>query len=55
MNKTAPFSMRLDPELKEELQRLADADNRSLTNYVENWLRQHVAEAKRKSSRGSRK
>lgn len=49
MNRTLPFSMRLDPDLKAELQRLADADNRSLTNYVETVLRQHVEQ------RGKRK
>jgi len=33
--KTAPFSMRLDPELKARLQALADKEHRSLTNYLE--------------------
>jgi predicted transcriptional regulator len=41
--KTAPFSMRLDPELKRELQKLAERDHRSLTNYIELLLRTHVA------------
>ena len=41
--------MRLDPELKSALQRLADADRRSLTNYIETVLVKHVeAEKKRK-------
>lgn len=47
-NRTAPFSMRLTPDLKEELQRLADADRRSLTNYIELVLEDHVAKAKGK-------
>ena len=34
--------MRLDPALKARLQALADADNRSLTNYVETVLQAHV-------------
>jgi len=49
MGKTQPFSMRLDEELKAELQRLAEEENRSLTNFVETVLRKLVAEkAKRK-------
>jgi hypothetical protein len=41
--------MRLSPELKAELQRLADADRRSLTNYIEILLEDHVkAKGKRK-------
>lgn len=39
-----PFSMRLDPALKEALQKLADEENRSLTNYIETQLRRIVAE-----------
>ncbi len=42
MSKTLPFSMRLPPELKEQLQRLAERDRRSLTNYVEKALVEHV-------------
>lgn len=34
--------MRLPPELKEELQKLADKENRSLTNYIETKLREIV-------------
>jgi predicted transcriptional regulator len=30
-----PLSMRLDPQLKEALQRLADRDRRTLTNFIE--------------------
>lgn len=40
--------MRLPPELKDALQKLADADNRSLTNYVETLLRQHVEAAQKR-------
>jgi predicted transcriptional regulator len=42
MAKTVPLSHRLDPELKLKLQRLADADRRSLTNYIEIVLEKHV-------------
>jgi predicted transcriptional regulator len=44
MNKTLPFSMRLDADMKAELQKLADADNRSLTNFIETELRRIIAE-----------
>lgn len=40
-------TMRLDEDLKATLQKLADDDNRSLTNYIETVLRQHVADHKR--------
>ena len=36
--KTVPLSHRLKPEVKEELQRLADAERRSLTNFIEGIL-----------------
>lgn len=44
MRKTpfSPFSMRLDPEVKARLQERADRQNRSLTNYVDTVLREHV-------------
>lgn len=48
-NRTLPFSMRMPPDLKDELQRLADADKRSLTNYIEVVLEEHV---KAKGKRG---
>ena len=42
MSKTAPFSMRLEPELKARLKRLAKKENRTLTNYIETMLRELV-------------
>jgi hypothetical protein len=36
--RTAPCSMRLDPDLKKALEQQAAAENRSLTNYVETLL-----------------
>ena len=38
--------MRLDAEMKAELQKLADAENRSLTNFIETELRRIIAERK---------
>ncbi len=42
MAKTVPMSFRLTPELKAKLQSLADADRRSLTNYIEIVLEDHA-------------
>lgn len=47
MAKTKPFSMRLPPELKAELQKLAAAENRSLTNFIETRLWEIVRGARK--------
>lgn len=54
MRKTEPFSMRLDPDLKAKLQAKADAENRSLTNYIETVLKADVADLKL-AGKGNRK
>ena len=41
--------MRLEPAVKEELQRLADRDRRSLTNYIEKLLAEHLDGVKRQN------
>ena len=46
MAKTVHFSVRLDEQLKSDLDDLAVADNRSVGNLVETALRQYVAERK---------
>ena len=46
-----PFSMRLEPEMKEDLQRFAQEDRRSLSNFVETELRRLVAERKQREKR----
>jgi predicted transcriptional regulator len=46
MTRTAPFSMRLPPSLKAELQALAEREHRSLTNYIEVVLLQHIQREK---------
>lgn len=48
MVKTAHIGIRVDAKLKAALQRLADADRRSLTGYIEKILADTV-EQKRKS------
>jgi predicted DNA-binding protein len=47
-----PTSIRLTSELRAELVRLAEADGRSLTNYIANVLRLHVEQLKGGKSRG---
>jgi predicted transcriptional regulator len=43
--KMDPISIRLDPEVKAALQRLAKADGRSLSGYIHHLLQQYVAAA----------
>ena len=40
MAKTERLEIRLTPELKEQLQAAAEAENRTITNYVENLIKQ---------------
>lgn len=40
MAKTERLEIRLTPELKERLQAAAEAENRTITNYVENLIKQ---------------
>lgn len=39
MAKTERLEIRLTPELKERLQAAAEAENRTITNYVENLIK----------------
>lgn len=48
MRKTQPVSVRMKPELKEELASLAEADRRSLSLYIEMVLEAHVEALKKK-------
>ena len=38
MAKTERINLRITPEMKEKLQKAADAENRTLTNYIENII-----------------
>jgi uncharacterized protein (DUF1778 family) len=40
MAKTERLEIRLTPELKEQLQAAAEAENRTISNYVENLIKQ---------------
>ena len=42
--KTERLHIRISPELKEQLQAAADAENRTLSNFVENLLKEAVKE-----------
>ena len=39
MTKTERLQIRISPDLKEQLQRLAEAENRTVSNYVEQLIR----------------
>jgi predicted transcriptional regulator len=46
MKQPATFTIRLEPELREKLQKLADKDKRKLGNLVQKILEDFVARAK---------
>jgi hypothetical protein len=48
MTKTHAISIRFDPELRAELEKIAARENRKLSNLVETVLRQYVEAQKRK-------
>ena len=51
MRRTDPISFRIKAEIKEALRRLAKAENRSLSQYIELALEAHVEAAKKKDSK----
>ena len=42
MTKTDRIQIRISPALKEELQKLADAENRTVSNYIINLIREDL-------------
>lgn len=44
---TPQFTLRLDPEIRRALEAKAEADDRSLGEYIHRVLRKHVIEAER--------
>jgi predicted transcriptional regulator len=38
MAKTDRIQIRISPDLKEQLQKLAEAENRTVSNYIENLI-----------------
>jgi hypothetical protein len=55
MEELQPTSIRLRPELKAALRRLAQEDRRSLSSYIVLLLERHVAERERQRQRRSKK
>ena len=43
MNKTERLQIRISPELKAELQKMADADGRTVSNYIEQLIKAAVS------------
>lgn len=39
MKKTERIQIRVTPDLKDKLQQLADAENRTISNYIENLIK----------------
>ena len=48
MNKEETIQVRVEPDLKKELQKMADADSRSLADYVRLQLTKLVKENKKR-------
>lgn len=42
MAKSERIYIRVSPELKQQLQAAADAENRTVTNYIENLIKQAI-------------
>ncbi len=47
MRRTLPISFRIKEEIKEQLERLAKADKRSLSQYIELALEAHIEQRKK--------
>lgn len=47
MAKTERIDIRISPELKEKLQAAADAENRSVSNYIVNLIQKDLSTNKR--------
>lgn len=46
MTKTERLQIRITPEMKERLQELAAAENRTVSNYIENLIKRELAAKK---------
>ncbi|MEM9256165.1 MAG: YlcI/YnfO family protein [Pseudomonadota bacterium] len=54
MSKTKLINIRIDPEMKKKAKKLAEADGRSLSNWVTKLISAKIKEAERESSDGSK-
>ncbi len=55
MAKTKLLNIRIDPELKKGAKRLAEADGRSLSNWVTALIASRVKEAEKKEPKSGKK
>jgi predicted HicB family RNase H-like nuclease len=55
MSKTKLLNIRIDPELKKKAKKLAEADGRSLSNWVTNLISSRVKEAEKKDPKVGKK
>ena len=55
MSKTKLLNIRIDPELKKKAKKLAEADGRSLSNWVTSLISSRVKEAEKKDSKAGKK
>ena len=54
MSKTKLLNIRIDPELKKRAKKLAEADGRSLSNWVTNLISSKVKEADKEHKAGKK-
>jgi predicted HicB family RNase H-like nuclease len=55
MSKTKLLNIRIDPELKKGAKKLAEADGRSLSNWVTALIASRVKEAEKKEPKSAKK
>ena len=55
MPKTKLLNIRIDPELKKRAKKRAEADDRSLSNWVTSLIASRVKEAEKKEPKSSKK
>lgn len=55
MSKTKLLNIRIDPDLKKRAKKLAEADGRSLSNWVTNLISTEVKKAENKDQKGTKK
>jgi predicted HicB family RNase H-like nuclease len=55
MSKSKLLNIRIDPDLKKRAKKLAEADGRSLSNWVTNLISSQVKEAEKKDQKSNKK
>jgi len=55
MSKTKLLNIRIDPELKKKAKKLAEADGRSLSNWVTKLIATQVKEAEKAEKKAAKK